>query len=118
MSRPSWVESPVFESPDEHSTSGVRLADELVPPPMGDELAPPSARATTLPPEPAASDEAPVSGVMRVAAARPADPYDRHLDDVVRAFFPGWGPRSPRASRAPSLSAPPAPPAPPARKHG
>lgn len=105
MSRPSWVQAPVFESDDEPSASGVCLADDLVPPPMpGDAFA--SQTADCAPAEPEHSPSlAPQSGVVRIAApviavGGPAsDAYDQHLDHVVSSFFPGWGPRSPRASR-------------------
>jgi hypothetical protein len=107
MSRPSWVEPTVIEGADGHSTSGVHLAEGLVPPPMtAHELAAAEARAPE-PPTAASLSCAPASGVVRVAAAveapRPAgDPYQSHLDEVVRAFFPGWDARSPRASRPPT----------------
>ncbi|HEU4411516.1 MAG TPA: hypothetical protein VFS43_40095 [Polyangiaceae bacterium] len=101
MSRPSWVEPTAIEGADGHSASGVHLAEGLVPPPLvAHELCAPEAQA----PQPSTPRApSPASGVVRVAAAaEPAgDPYQRHLDDVVRAFFPGWDPRSPRASRPP-----------------
>lgn len=108
MSRPSWVETPVIENDEAHSESGVRLANELASPssdanPSLD--APPS---TPTPPH-----MLPESGVMRSATPteperssssfRASDAYDRHLDDVVRAFFPGWGPSSSRTS-SPSMT--------------
>lgn len=54
-------------------------------------------RAVLLPPEPTAL-AAPAAG-HGSAQLRAGHDYDRHLDDVVRAFFPGWGARSSRVSR-------------------
>ncbi|MCU0687627.1 MAG: hypothetical protein MUF34_36180 [Polyangiaceae bacterium] len=109
MSRPSWVEAPATDSDEAHSASGVRLANELASPPSE-----PTPSLDAPPSSPAPPHMLLESGVMRAASPteperssssfRASDAYDRHLDEVVRAFFPGWGARSSRTS---SPSAPP-----------